>query len=562
MSTATKKGFGDTLHASDFKKMILGATLFFEREVEKINSLNVFPVPDGDTGTNMIMTLKAAAEGSRSYNGQSVGELSEIVASKALMGARGNSGVILSQILRGIARGLRKKEHISSGELSKAFQYGVVYAYKAVSKPVEGTILTVAREMARGICSAVRKGDNLYGSMEEAIKSGRTALDKTTDMLPALKEAGVVDAGGLGLLVFVEGCLYTLKRSVTEMLPHKHTTFPESVASSVISVTGKPEALNLDRPYCTEMLIKAKSKTFDHLKEKLSAYGSSLLVATDNSIAKIHIHTATPDLVLKTALAYGTLHDIKIDNMADQHSQTTASSSSPLESAVILPGPDRQETGMVGIISVSFGEGFREIFLSLGADEIVFGGQTMNPNVKDLLSAVDNLPQDSAIILPNNKNIILVAEQVKDLTKKQVEVLETKTLPEGLAALLAYNSHQTLNDNLETMNESLKQVTTGLVTYATRDAVIKGEEVKHGQYLGLAGDDIITFEKTLDQAALDLARNILASNKDIITIFYGRDTNRIDASVLVAAIKQEYPELEVELHYGGQPLYYYIFSVE
>ncbi len=561
MSTAAKTGYGETLHASDFKKMILGATYFFEREVENINALNVFPVPDGDTGTNMSLTLKAAAEGSAAYDGHSIGELSEIVASKALMGARGNSGVILSQILRGIARGLRKKDYISPGELSKAFQYGVVYAYKAVSKPVEGTILTVAREMARGIYSAARKGDNLYGSIEEAIKNGRTALDKTTDMLPELKEAGVVDAGGLGLLVFLEGCLFALKRSLTDVLSHKPTALPETSASEVIHAAGAAGTLNLDHPYCTEMIVKAKSRTFDDLEANLSAYGDSLLIATDNHIAKIHIHTAAPGDVLQLALEYGTLHDIKIDNMQDQHRQASAAAPKTTGS-VILPGPDRRETGDTGIISVSFGEGFREIFLSLGADEIVFGGQTMNPNVNDLLSAVENLPQDSAIILPNNKNIILVAEQVKELTEKQVEVLETKTLPEGLAALLAHNPHQPTADNIEKMRESIIRVETGLVTFATRNAVVQGASVKQGQYLGLAGDDIIITAENLDQAALELARAIAGPGKDIITIFYGQDISRKDASSLAAAIEKEYPGLEIEIHYGGQPIYYYIFSVE
>lgn len=541
--------------------MILGATHFFEREVEKINSLNVFPVPDGDTGTNMIMTLKAAAEGSRKYEGQSIGELSEIVASKALMGARGNSGVILSQILRGIARGLRKKKHISSGELSKAFQYGVVYAYKAVSKPVEGTILTVAREMARGIYTAARKGENLYESMEEAIKSGKTALDQTTEMLPQLKEAGVVDAGGLGLLVFLEGCLYSLKRSVHDIIPHRPVASAETTQAALSSLSESPEFLTLEYPYCTEVIVKSALKSFDGLKDKLSAYGESLILATDNQIAKIHIHTAAPDLVLQIALEYGSLHDIKIDNMLDQH-QEAHTSFAPAEDAIILPGPERQARGEAGIISVSFGEGFREVFLSLGADEIVFGGQTMNPNVNDLLSAVENLPQDTAIILPNNKNIILVAQQVDKISDKEVKVLETKTLPEGLAALLAYNSNQPLADNLEAMQEGLDQVITGLVTHATRDAVVKDTAVKKGQYLGLQNDQIVATAEKLDQAALELALNISFQAKDIFTIFYGRDVNRKDASALATALEKEYPGLEIELQYGGQPIYYYIFSAE
>ncbi|MGM0688278.1 MAG: DAK2 domain-containing protein [Bacillota bacterium] len=561
MNSATKSEYGHSLHASDFKKMILGANYFFDREKETINSLNVFPVPDGDTGTNMSMTLKAAVEGSMAYEGQSIGELSEIVASKALMGARGNSGVILSQILRGIAHGLRKKEYITPGELSKAFQYGVVYAYRAVSRPVEGTILTVAREMARGIRSAVRKGENLYDSMEEAIRSGKKALDKTTDMLPVLKEAGVVDAGGLGLLVFFEGCLYALKRSLNEIIPHKNLEQSAVAAGGIGTMANLTEPFNLDYPYCTEMIIKSNQGIFTGLEAKLSSLGDSLLVVTDNHIAKIHIHAASPDLVIKTALEYGTLHDIKIENMLDQHNEAFQTSV-PLEKAVLLPGPEKQEKGEAGIISVSFGEGFREIFLSLGADEIVFGGQTMNPNVEDLLNAVENLPQQSAIILPNNKNIILVAEQVENLTVKKVAVLKSKTLPEGLAALLAYNPTERVDENVSAMDQAIKKVKTGLITYATRDTIIKSIKVKQGQFLGLSGDKILTANQKLNQAALSLAKEIVADNNDIITIFYGQNVSQKNAFTLAAIIEKEYPKLEVELQYGGQPIYYYIFSVE
>ena len=561
MNTVSKSGLRDTLHVNDFKKMILGASYFFEREVEKINALNVFPVPDGDTGTNMIMTLKAATEGSMEYKGSSVGELSEIVASRALMGARGNSGVILSQILRGIARGLRKKEYITPGELSKAFQYGVVYAYRAVSKPVEGTILTVAREMARGIRSASRQGENLNNSIEAAIKNGKSALARTTDMLPALKEAGVVDAGGLGLLVFVEGCLYALKRSMSDVIHYKDMNNLEESEPLIAATTSFTEITSLDFPYCTELIVKSEEGAFHKLKAELSLLGESLLVAEDRNVAKVHIHTANPGLVLEKALQYGTLHDLKIDNMLDQQKEKAAGNST-IENSIILPGPEKMEPGLTGIISVSFGEGFREIFLSLGTDEIVFGGQTMNPNVEDLLRAVENLDQESAIILPNNKNIIMVAEQVKALSDKKVEVLETRTLPEGLAALLSYNPNLQIEENLEAMRESINKVTTGLLTYATRDAVIQGEVIKHGQFLGLCGGDIITSRDNLDLAALDLARAAAEQGKDIITIFHGQDVERKDASALAKIIAEEYPDLEIELQYGGQPIYYYIISVE
>ncbi len=561
MNTAARSSYKDTLHASDFKKMIIGANYFFEREVEKINALNVFPVPDGDTGTNMRMTLKAAIEGSMEYKGSSVGELSEIVASRALMGARGNSGVILSQILRGIARGLRKKEYITPGELSKAFQYGVVYAYRAVSKPVEGTILTVAREMARGIRTASSQGESLNNSIEAAIKSGKSTLARTTDMLPALKEAGVVDAGGLGLLVFMEGCLYSLKRSMSDMIHYKDVSTIKEPEPLSIATATIDEVISYDFPYCTELIVKSDEGDFNKLKDELSSLGESLLVAEDRKVAKIHIHTANPGLILEKAQQHGSLHDIKIDNMIDQYREISGGDK-PLENSIILPGPEKVEPGLSGIISISFGEGFREIFLSLGADEIVFGGQTMNPNVNDLLNAVENLKQESAIILPNNKNIIMVAEQVKTLTSKKVEVLETRTLPEGLSALLSYKPDQQIEENLEAMRESIAQVTTGLVTYATRDAVIQGETIKNGQFLGLCGEEIITSRNNLDQAAVDLARAAAAQGKDIITIFHGKDVARKDASSLAETIAQEYPKLEVELQYGGQPIYYYIFSIE
>lgn len=561
MKAMTRTGRENYLHAADFKKMILGANYFFDREKEAINSLNVFPVPDGDTGTNMSMTLKAAVEGSMNYEGESIGELSALVASSALMGARGNSGVILSQILRGMARGLRKKDHISPGELSKAFQYGVVYAYKAVSKPVEGTILTVAREMARGIRTAVNKGENLYGSIEEAITRGKLTLEKTTDMLPALKEAGVVDAGGLGLLVFFEGCLYALKRSFNDMLNHRKTG--PSKLSAIISKPAAPkvEALNLQYPYCTEFILKTEAVDLKPLKAALSEQGDSLLVVSDSGIIKIHIHTGNPGFVLQQAQQNGTLHDIKIENMIDQQKHAS-SAAAETDNTLILNGLSQQQQGKTAIIAVSFGEGFREIFLSLGANEIVFGGQTMNPKVEDLLNAVVNLPQDSVVILPNNKNIFMVAEQVKDLAEKQVQVLETRSMPEGLSALIAFNSEKDLAANIEAMAENVKNIKTGSITNATRDTVIKGEEVKQGFYLGLAGDEVAASGTDLDHTSLKLLETIVADENDLITIFYGREISRQEAASLDYKLKEKYPGKDIELHYGGQPIYHYIFSVE
>ncbi len=558
---------GQLLWANDFKKMILGANYFFEREKERINALNVFPVPDGDTGTNMSMTLKAAAEGTIAYQGHSIGELADLVATKALLGARGNSGVILSQILRGIARGLRKKDYISAAELSKAFQYGVVYAYKAVSKPVEGTILTVSREVARGIRSAARKGENLYDSLEEAIRSGKSALAKTTDMLPALKEAGVVDAGGLGFLVFLEGCLYAMKKSFSDLMftrkqPESNTAGNVPVTPVQVFFNQPAEPFNLEFPYCTEFIIKSETSSFGSLRYDLDNLGDSLVVAISGNLAKVHIHAAAPGAILQVGQKYGTLHDLKIDNMLDQHEESIGNQMRPEENRLIVPPVIPHEKGEAGLISVSFGEGFREIFLSLGADEIVYGGQTMNPNVEDLLKAVDNLPQQKAIILPNNKNIIMVAEQVKSLAEKEVEVLNTKTLPEGLTALVCYNPLLSTDENLENMQRCISQVKTGLLTFATRDTRVGGMDIKTGQFLGLTGEQILTAGNDLNPVAIALAEKLITEQSDLITVFYGHDVTHSEAVKLVKMLEEKYPNLEIEPQYGGQPVYYYIFSVE
>ena len=368
------------INAADFQKMIIGASYFFDREKEAINALNVFPVPDGDTGTNMSMTLAAAAEAALIYRGDAIGEIAVETASSALMGARGNSGVILSQLLRGIARGLQGKKVAYPDDLSKAFQYGVVYAYKAVSKPVEGTILTVARETARGARSAARSGADLCGIIETAIENGREALARTTEMLPVLKEAGVVDAGGMGLVVFLEGCLFAVQHALGEIIARKEAAEVEAEEKSAAGMEAfsPAGALDLAHPYCTELIIRGAAAAAE-LKDRLESLGDSLLVVGQDDISKVHLHTADPGGVLSICLAYGSLHEIKIDNMADQH-RHAFNLQAPVETVVTLSGP-RKLKGKddTGIIAVSFGEGIKELFLSLGADEIVYGGQTMNP---------------------------------------------------------------------------------------------------------------------------------------------------------------------------------------
>ena len=564
MAEAIKKFDNLTISAALFQKMIVGASYFFHREKESINALNVFPIPDGDTGTNMSMTMEAAAAAALSYKGNAIGEMAAQAASSALLGARGNSGVILSQMLRGIARGLKGKTEVCPDGFSKAFQYGVVYAYKAVSKPVEGTILTVARETARSIRLAVRSGGGVYEAITTAINKGKEALARTTEMLPVLKEAGVVDAGGLGLVVFLEGCLFAMQNALSEIIAHKNAAGAGDEKHSLTSGLVKTEeAFETDNPYCTELIIKNRTDSAG-LKENLASLGDSLIVVSQDNINKVHIHTANPGRVLLTCQAYGSLHDIKIDNMADQHQHAFGLQAQAEAEPVVTLTAKTQQKGKddIGIIAVSFGEGLKEIFLGLGADEIVYGGQTMNPRVEDLLSAAEKLPTRQVLILPNNKNILLVAGQVQKLSSKEVVVVGSRNMAQGLSALVAFNPAADFTTNISLMEKSLNEVKAAEVTYATRDTVLKGEKVTQGSYLGLFNDNIICAGKNLIPTALDLVAQITGENDELLTVLYGKDCPFEEVSAFAAALKKEYPHLDLELKYGGQPIYYFILAIE
>ncbi|HPU00931.1 MAG TPA: DAK2 domain-containing protein [Bacillota bacterium] len=563
MTATGEKRIKPAIYAADFQKMIIGASYFFDREKEEINALNVFPVPDGDTGTNMSMTLAAAAEAAMAYRGDAIGDLALKTASRALMGARGNSGVILSQFLRGIARGLQGKRVAYTEDLSKAFQYGVVYAYKAVSRPVEGTILTVARETARGARGAARSGADTIGIMEAAIESGRKALARTTEMLPALKEAGVVDAGGMGLIVFLEGCLFAVQHALGEILARREDEKGEAGEKSATGTAAAApgEALDLAHPYCTELLIKGVPAAAE-LQKRLAPLGDSLLVVGQEDICKVHIHTADPGSVLTACLAFGTLHEIKIDNMADQH-RHAFHPQAPVETVATFSGAQKPKgKDDIGVIAVSFGEGIKELFLSLGADEIVFGGQTMNPRVEDLFNAAQRLPTERVIILPNNKNIQMVAQQVQRLCAKEVAVVGSRSIAQGLAALVAFKPEADFQENIRLMEESMGQVKSGEITYATRDTVIRGKKVARGSYLGLYNGQLCSAGEELIPAALDLLEQMLDDEDELVTILYGKEISRSDAENFAATVAKAYPHVEVELKYGGQPIYYYIMAIE
>ncbi len=547
------------LTAEDFKKMIGGACRLLEKEKETINAINVFPVPDGDTGTNLRATLKEVEEVCFGYKGDSLGELSGLVASRALLGARGNSGVIFSQLLRGIARGLQGKKNASARELSKALWYSVVFAYRAVSNPVEGTILSVGREAARGASKAARGGADIHGLLEEAISSGKEMLALTTDMIPALKEAGVVDAGGMGLIIFMEGCLYSLRNDVGDFWEPVGRDF-ETGHEPFLARQKQAACFNLENIYCSELVIKGAGGRDKELRRILEQQGEYLLLVNQGGIIKVHIHTGEPGRVISTCLQYGTLHDLKIENMQEQHSHLSTSAGKQ-EGWQPLP-PKNGQANKTGIIVIAPGDGLKKIFLSLGADEVVPGGQSMNPRVEDVLEATLKVPYRQVIILPNNKNVQPVARQVQELCEKEVTVLGAFTVPQGLAALLAFKPTAQMTDNKIAMERAAGGVKTGEVTFATRSATVADTVIKQGDYLGLFDGNICSWGKDLNGVAFDLAQKMRGEDDEIITLLQGRDTPYEDAASLMSLIKEAFPLLEVELKQGGQPLYYYIISVE
>ncbi|MDO9536646.1 MAG: DAK2 domain-containing protein [Bacillota bacterium] len=555
------------LNGNDLRHMIMEACKYFEKYKEAINDLNVFPVPDGDTGTNMSLTMMAAAKELQTFASESIGEVARVAAYSSLMGARGNSGVILSQLFRGIARGLSGKEQARITELGRAFQYGIVYAYNAVSKPVEGTILTVAREIAKGSRAAIQTPLEFTDFLRIGIESGKKALERTPEMLPVLKEAGVVDAGGLGLIVFLEGCLHSmLKRTAQE----QGTTYiDENETFSMVEISEQPaakitsgnisEEFDPSLPYCTELIIKGSGMSSQKIRQSLEGLGDSLLVAGEDNLVKVHIHTGHPGDVLESCLAQGSIHDIKIDNMIDQFKETQwgrlSAKSQPVR-------PTGKVTGGIGVITVSSGEGLDAIFLSLGSDKIVSGGQSMNPSVKEIVDAVIEVPSDHIIILPNNSNIKLSAEQAADLVEKDVMVVDTRSLPQGLAAMLGLDKKKTLLENHQEMCERAKQVKTGEVTYATRDTTVNNIRVTKGSIIGISDGNLLICGSSVESATRDLINTILSDEDEVLTLFYGQDVTGKQAQEIVEILSGEYPDLEIELQYGGQPLYYYLLSIE
>lgn len=533
----------EVITGNDFKRMIAGAYNEFSLQHERINELNVFPVPDGDTGTNMLRTLGAVARAVSEAKEEGIGSIAKRAADSAIMGARGNSGVILSQIFRGLGRGLAGKHEVHSAVLGKAFQYGVLYAYRSVSKPVEGTILTVAKGIAKGAYQAVRSDLPISDILEAAIKAGNVELKRTPELLPALKAAGVVDAGGQGLIVFLQGCLQGLGGEFSS----PNIDFEMSYKAAKIMPQVEFE---ITRPYCTEFMVKNTKVTVAEVKRILDEMGDSVVIADGGEVLKVHIHTGHPGLILESAVGWGTLHDIKIDNMADQHRTT------------LVAEANSKPKVKTAIISVAAGDGLAGIMENLGAHITIAGGQSMNPAVEEFIDAVHSDVAEKYIILPNNSNIILAAVQVKKLLGDRVEVVSTVNTPQGLAALVAYDDTVGFAENVKKMTASIAEVKEASLTMAVRDSKVGEELVEEGSYIGVIGGKVQVYGTEMNHTLIDTVKAIVDDTSELVSLYYGGKIEEAEAQVVAKELTEAMPALEVEVYAGGQPNYYFLISVE
>ncbi len=549
-----------TIDAITLKKAFIAGAMRIESKKEYINELNVFPVPDGDTGTNMTLTIQAAVNEVKQLDNPTVADIAKAISSGSLRGARGNSGVILSQLFRGFSKELRDHDELNADVMAKALTRGAQTAYKAVMKPKEGTILTVAKAAATKATELAPNTEDIIYLSEEILKYMEEVLAQTPDMLPVLKEAGVVDSGGQGLLEICKGFHNSLIGKVivddTEMV---------STGAKVVS-KAHSEPIDIKFGYCTEFIINVESKYDDQEEDKLKSFltdiGDSIVVVSDDDVVKVHVHTNNPGDALQKALSYGSLSNIKIDNMREEHNEKLIKDAEKLakEQEEAKKQEPRKKSGF---ISVSSGEGMNEIFKGLGVDYIIKGGQTMNPSTDDMLTAVDSVNADNVFILPNNSNIILTANQTKDLVEdKNIIVIPSKTLTQGIAAMINYIDDSSIEENVERMTEEMHYIKSGQVTYAIRDTVIDGKEIKQGDIMGLDEKKILAVAKDVSVATLDLIGQMVDEDSDLVSLYYGEDVKEEDAKELVELIEEKYPDLEVELNYGGQPIYYYFMSIE
>lgn len=535
--------------------MMSNAANKLELQSEYVNSLNVFPVPDGDTGTNMSMTFRAAVKEIEGMDSKNIGEVSKKLAKGALMGARGNSGVILSQILRGISKGLEGKEEADASEFANALLEGSKSAYKAVMRPTEGTILTIVR--TAGEVAVALKEDNITELMREVCRESKIMLDKTPEMLPALKKAKVVDSGGMGLLIILQGMQEALENGL------KVTTgTPQAVKSSVAkaqrSETMSEEDIKFG--YCTEFIILGDSNHAEEFKSKVINKGDSLVVVGYEDVIKVHIHTNNPGKVLEEAVKFGELSKIKIDNMREEHREMLEGMYE--EAAETEESVAAGEFKKYAFISVAMGEGMKNIFKDLGVDYVIEGGQTMNPSTQDMLEAIEKLNAEHIFILPNNKNIIMAANQAAEISDKDIRVIPTKTIPQGITCITMFNPEADVEENTEELKEAMEMVKTTSVTYAVRDTEVDGKEIKEGNILGLVEGKIKEVGEDPYKVAEDLIDSLVDEDSELITIFYGKDCEEKKVDALIEKLEGKYEDLDVQCYKGEQPLYYFIMSVE
>ncbi|HCO19109.1 DAK2 domain-containing protein [Gudongella oleilytica] len=544
------------------KIMLESAALMLEENKEEVNSLNVFPVPDGDTGTNMLLTIKSALKQGLQVDENNASKVALAASQGSLMGARGNSGVILSQLFRGLASGIGENEKIDSRIMAEALKRAADTAYKAVMKPTEGTILTVARECGERAMEIYDLHEDLADLMEEVIKHGNDVLKKTPDMLPVLKQAGVVDAGGKGLIYIFSGALQALKGETVVTVPRIDKISPIKEAPKRREYI---ETDDIKFGYCTEFMINTINGDAESFRDELAIFGDSLLVVGGEGLIKVHVHTNNPGQVLEKALLIGELSDIKIDNMRYQHEEVLLKD----ELNLIRDNPEvgqniekTIEKQKYSVIAISVGEGIDRLFKDLNVDVLVPGGQTMNPSTEDIISAIDKTNGDHVIILPNNSNIILAAQQAKTLSDRSIIVIPTKTIPQGIAALLAMDPEKDPEYNVDIMSEAIKNVITGQVTFAVRDTEFNGTEISKGDIIGLSDKDILSAGTDINEVSKKLIDKLMDEDMSIITLMYGDDISEETANELADLLTESYPDIDIEVIHGGQPLYYYIFAIE
>lgn len=537
------------------KNLVAAGANNLQANKQMVNALNVFPVPDGDTGTNMFLSIQSAVKEAQKIESNDVGKVAEAIAYGALMGARGNSGVILSQLFRGFAKSVENKQKLNALELAEAWQEGVKTAYKAVMRPVEGTILTVSKEGARAALQVAKRGVDLVEVWRECVAAAEITLERTPDLLPQLKQANVVDAGGKGYIYILRGGLNVLegKEEQDILIEEQQSFIPTELE---LGATGIPEG-DIKFQYCTEFLLKGENLSKENIRKELDQYGDSLLVVGSSELLKIHVHSNNPGLVLDYCCKFGELDEININNMKAQNRRLIEQkNSSDWNKSKADSGQE------IGVVAVAVGQGLTEVFKSLGVDYVVEGGQTTNPSTEELLKAVESIEADKIIILPNNSNIILAAQQVREISDKEIIIIPSKNFPQGMSAMLIYNAENSMSKNEELMKAAIEDVKTGEVTYAVRDSLFDGVEIKQGDFIGLYNGKIQTSGQEKQSVALELLEKIIEPDAELITIFYGKEVTQEELNKLLEQIKLKHPGLEIEIIYGGQPLYYYIFSVE